>query len=191
MDGVCHDAFGHCRDHIVILFTDGDDTRNVSSADFFSPRVQAKRLRYGLGCASDEACLAGASCEAGICRAPEGVVEDADQLVCDAGGAACTADADCPDPCSNWGGCPGQCAPTEPLMVSDQGANHLTDHAGNPVSVRVHVVDASGIEDNNRLIATFGGGLHFSVDLDNPEELVASIYELIGDTKDTTPCAAE
>ncbi|MDP6943520.1 MAG: hypothetical protein QF464_05170 [Myxococcota bacterium] len=190
-DGVCHDAFGHCRDHIIILFTDGDDTRNVPTADFFNPRVQAKRLHFGLGCESDEQCLAGATCGEGICRAPVGTVIDPNQLVCDAGETPCSSDGECDDPCANWGGCAGACAPTEPLLTSSEGADHITDQAGNPISIRVHVVDASGVDGSNSLIAAYGGGLHFSVDLDNPGELVASIYELIGDTKDTTPCAAE
>ena len=76
-------------------------------------------------------------------------------------------------------------------MISDQGAQHLTDFLDNPVAVRVHVVDASGIEGNNSLVATYGGGQYFDVNLDNPEELVASVYEILGDTKEATPCAAE
>jgi hypothetical protein len=62
---------------------------------------------------------------------------------------------------------------------------------GNPVPVRIHVVDASGIAGNNSLVATYGGGQYFDVNLDNPEELVASVYEILGDTKDATPCSAD
>jgi hypothetical protein len=189
-DGVCHDPYGHCRDHIIIVFTDGAETRNVATSDFFNPRVQAKRLHFGLGCSADTECLSGATCVDGVCRAP-GAVADASALICDAGEVPCTSDNQCEDPCENWGDCPGGCAPTEPLMISDQGAQHLTDQQGNPVSVRVHVVDASGIAGNNSLVATFGGGQYFDVNLDNPEELVASVYEILGDTKDTTPCAAD
>ena len=190
VDGMCHDPYGHCRDHIIIVFTDGAETRNVPTSDFFNPRVQAKRLYYGLGCTTDLECLSGATCVDGVCRAPEGTA-DAEAMICDAGEAPCTNDNQCPDPCENWGDCPGQCAPTEPLMISDQGAQHLTDFLDNPVAVRVHVVDASGIEGNNSLVATYGGGQYFDVNLDNPEELVASVYEILGDTKEATPCAAE
>ena len=189
-DGVCHDPYGHCRDNIIILFTDGVDTRNVATSDFFNPRVQAKRLHFGLGCADDDECMSGASCVSGVCRAPSELA-DAEQLVCDAGEMPCTNDNECEDPCGNWGNCPGNCAPTEPLTVSNEGNDHLSDHAGKPVPVRVHVVDASGIEGNNSLIAVYGGGEYFDVNLDNPEELVASVYEILGDTKEATPCAAE
>jgi hypothetical protein len=189
-EGFCHDLYGHCRDNIIIVFTDGAETRNVSTSDFFNPRVQAKRLHYGLGCSMDLECLSGATCVDGVCRAPEGLVE-ADAFICDAGEATCSNDNQCPDPCENWGDCPGECAPTEPLLVSDQGAQHLTDQKGNPVAVRVHVVDASGVAGNNSLVATFGGGQYFDVNLNNPEELVTSVYEILGDTKDTTPCAAD
>ena len=190
VDGPCHDPYGHCRDHIIILFTDGVETRNVPTDDFFNPRVQAKRLQYGLGCIDDLQCLSGATCVGGVCRAPPGAI-DPSAMVCDAGEAPCTNDAQCPDPCENWGDCPGNCAPAEPTLVSDQGAQHVHDYLGNPVPVRVHVVDASGIAGNNSLVATYGGGQYFDVNLNNPEELVASVYEILGDTKDTTPCAAD
>ena len=188
--GACHDPYGHCRDHIIILFSDGVETRNVPTADFFNPRVQAKRLHFGLGCDSDVDCLSGATCHSGICRAPADLGNSA-QLVCDAGETPCSSDGDCEDPCSGWGGCPGDCAPTEPLITSTLNGNHLTDFNGKPMAVRVHVVDASGVEGNNSLVAVYGGGQHFDVNLNNPEELVASVYEILGDTKDTTPCAAE
>jgi hypothetical protein len=188
--GTCHDPFGHCRDTIVIVFTDGDDTRNVATSDFFNPRVQAKRLHYGLGCDEADDCLAGAACEAGVCRSSDAVAFS-DALVCDAGGDPCTSDNQCDNPCQGWDECEGGCAPTEPTLTSSQGADHLTDYAGNRISLRVHVVDASGVEGKNSLIAAFGGGHHFSVDLEDPDALVASVFEIIGDTKNTTPCAAE
>ena len=66
-DGTCFDPLGHCRKVTVILFTDGVEEPATASSSFFNPRVQAKRMRYGLSCQIDADCGTDASCDAGIC----------------------------------------------------------------------------------------------------------------------------
>jgi hypothetical protein len=71
-DGKCSDILGHCRENIMLLFTDGEETENSGDMDFFNPAVQAKRFRYGLGCNGPEDCIPGAECTSGfkICEPP-------------------------------------------------------------------------------------------------------------------------
>ena len=63
--------------------------------------------------------------------------------------------------------------------VDGAGGDRLTDAAGRPVSVQVHVVDASGIEGANRYIAAYGGGEHVSVDLGAASTIVATVLPLL------------
>lgn len=71
-DGKCTDVLGHCREHVMLLFTDGAETENPGKSDFFNPAVQAKRFRYGLGCNGPEDCIPDAECTSGfkICEPP-------------------------------------------------------------------------------------------------------------------------
>ena len=182
VDGACHDDNAYCRPNVIIAFTDGEDTENVHTDDFFHPRVQAKRLHYGLGCGVDADCLSGASCESNLCSPPAGVVDEA-ALACETGGLPCTSTADCPDPCASWTSCQGQCRATA-VTVSQGGlADAVRDHAGVLVPVTVHVVDASGVEGQNQLVAAYGGGAHFSIDLTTPDALVEAIEAILGDSK--------
>jgi hypothetical protein len=66
-EGKCYDPLKSCRPNIVVLFTDGAETEFVETTEFFNPRVQAKRLHYGLGCAFDSDCLNGAKCKSARC----------------------------------------------------------------------------------------------------------------------------
>jgi hypothetical protein len=126
-------------------------------------------------------CVGGATCEAGICRAPEGVVED-DAWACTVYEVACEADEDCvPFACDELTGelCPGDCRPAAVTAVDGGAGDRLTDAAGRPVSVTVHVVDASGIDGANRYIAAYGGGAHVSVDLGAASTIVATVLPLL------------
>ncbi len=67
-EGVCNDPFRACRATVIMLFTDGVEEPATDESNFFNPRVQAKRMRYGLGCASDGDCLEGATCDSGTCQ---------------------------------------------------------------------------------------------------------------------------
>jgi hypothetical protein len=66
-DGVCRDPYRDCKNNVILVFTDGNETEHTSTSDFFNPIVQAKRLAYGLGCEADTDCRAGALCDDGIC----------------------------------------------------------------------------------------------------------------------------
>ncbi|MEZ4267349.1 MAG: hypothetical protein R3F39_13295, partial [Myxococcota bacterium] len=66
-EGTCRDPFRHCRDSLIVLFTDGGESAFQSETEFFNPAVQAKRLAFGLNCATSADCRGGASCEDGIC----------------------------------------------------------------------------------------------------------------------------
>ena len=169
----CHDQFGHCRPNVIVAFTDGQETENFYTDDFFHPRVQAKRPHYGLGCEGDDDCAAEATCEEGVCRPPEGLIDET-QLVCDADDVPCTDNSEC-------GGF--RCLPARLDFVDPAGEDHITDVAGNIISLTIHVVDASNVPEANNLVAAYGGGQHFSVDLDDPDEIVATFEELFGDTK--------
>jgi len=181
-DGYCHDPHAECRPNVIIAFTDGDETQNVHLTDFFHPRVQAKRFRYGLGCSAGSECGPDAQCVMGICRPPADVIDE-NALACEIGETPCTSVADCPDPCASWGGCQGLCIPAAVNLDVGAGANRLRDLAGNPLSLTVHLVDASGIPGTNQLIAAYGGGQHFSVDLNDPEALLQTFGTLLGDAK--------
>lgn len=173
--GACHDPFHHCRPNVIIAFTDGEETEHFYTDDFFHPRVQAKRLHYGLGCEGDADCGASAACEEGVCRPPAGVIDET-QRVCDANDVPCAADSDCGA---------FRCRPARLDFIDPAGEDHLEDAAGNVISLTVHVVDASNVPDANNLVAAYGGGQHFSVDLDDPEEILATLEELLGDAKES------
>ena len=140
---------------------------------------QAKRLHHGLGCTALDDCVGGATCEGGICRAPEGVIEDGTK-VCAVSELACTTDDDCPAfACGSGQQCLGQCSLAEVTHVDGAEGDRLTDASGRAVSVQIHVVDASGIEGANQSIAAYGGGQHLSVDLGAAASIVASVLPLL------------
>ena len=155
--------------------------------DFFHPRVQAKRLHYGLGCSTDADCLSGATCDGLRCVPPVSQTLAVSSTV-PAGGTPCTTTSDCPDPCASWTGCQGYCTPAQVNVTDGNGADHIFSHAGEPRAVTVHVVDASGVPGANEYVAGYGGGSHFSVDLADPETLVSTVNEIIGDTKTAGAC---
>jgi hypothetical protein len=66
--GVCRDPYAHCRANQILLFTDGVEEPPTSIGDFFNPRIQAKRFRYGLGCSGPEDCAEGAQCQGNVCQ---------------------------------------------------------------------------------------------------------------------------
>lgn len=187
--GACHDPLADCRSNVIIVFTDGEETENVHVTDFFHPRVQAKRLHYGLGCGSDTDCVGGARCKDGVCRPPEGAVDET-QKVCETGELPCNSVADCPDPCATWTGCQGLCTKAGVDLVEGAGADVLRDARGEPFSLTIHVVDASGIPGANKLIGAYGGGSQFSIDLSDSQAILDVLTTILGDTKAEVGCGA-
>jgi hypothetical protein len=179
VDGACHDALGKCRNTRIIVFTDGVESANHEITDFYHPRVQAKRLHHGLGCEAPEECLGGASCEGGVCRAPAGTVA-AGEKACTVYEITCDTHEACPAfTCGSGELCDGSCQLAAVSYVDGAGGDRLTDASGEPVSIQVHVVDASGYEGANRFIAAYGGGQHVPVDLGAPSTIVASVLPLL------------
>ena len=65
--GTCKDPFAHCRANMILMFTDGIEDPPTTLSEFFNPRVQAKRFRYGLGCNSDDDCFEDSTCQGSKC----------------------------------------------------------------------------------------------------------------------------
>lgn len=170
--GTCHDPMRACRDTTVVIFTDGGEVNKPNQ--FFSPWVQAKRLAYGLQCATDDDCVGGAKC-----RCP------ADNPACKPALKQCDPDEQgtgyycrtTMKPClpeaqvGQVGFCPqlqgfDACAKDpigEVTAIADDPLNNvLRSPDGKPFSVKVHVVDISerpwGI-DKSANIARSGNGL--------------------------------
>jgi len=59
-DGQCVDEVADCRRPTIVLFTDGGES--TPPEEFFKAAMQAKRLRYGLGCQTHDDCASGAQC---------------------------------------------------------------------------------------------------------------------------------
>ena len=179
VEGACHDALGKCRSTRIIVLSDGVESANHELNDFFHPRVQAKRLHYGLGCFEDEDCVSGATCSSGLCQPPPGEVED-NVKACSIFEIGCDVDTDCPDyNCGQGELCSGQCQKSA-VTYDDGGAgDRLTDASGAPVSVTVHIIDACGIAGANRFIAQYGGGEHINVNLADASAIVATVLPLL------------
>jgi hypothetical protein len=85
--GKCKDPSRSCRDTAVVLFTDGGESDDNT---YFAPRVQAKRLAFGLGCDDDQDCVGGSVCQA--FKACDKAQMYPDQM------PLCTVDQDCAAP---------------------------------------------------------------------------------------------
>ena len=188
--GKCRDPFHKCRQTSVILFTDGLDTVDDDPETFFHPRVQAKRLRYGLNCTNDFECGGGAACVEGRCWVD--ALDTVPDKMCNALAQGCMSDGDCPDYfCGLPQPCSGKCEPAKVAVKATAGKAVLKDHDGNPLSVTTHVVDASGLGEANKLVALNGGGIHVSVDFEDIDEVVAQLLTLLDVKTDTGACTGE
>lgn len=213
VDGACTDPVKHCRLNILLVFTDGQESNAPHIDEFYNPVVQARRMKFGLSCSSDSECLADATCEDGYCRrgvtlldpcttdnecptdafceegrcTVPGFLWPTDQGRCAQAGNTCIVDGD-PEECAGF---LEQCVPIDPLFVDEeQGANVLRAHNGEPISVTTHVINVSDFDNESRLIASHGGGLHFKVDLSDTETLLG-ILDRIADYKFGLECELE
>jgi len=180
VEGACHDPLHECRPNVVVLLTDGGETEDRDSAGFFHPRVQAKRLHTGLGCMVDADCAGDGTCIEGSCQ-PANIPYADGERMCSVYGTACANDGDCIEPCTN-GQCAVTCGPARVNGATQGPAGRVTDYAGEPVSLTVHVVDASGVDRGNADIAAYGGGVQLGVDLADIDTLVERLRPLL-DTK--------
>ena len=186
-DGRCNDPLFACRPNVVVLFSDGHETEYDEADSFFNPRIQAKRLHYGLGCAEDADCLNEAACVGAVCALPGG---PAPETVCMGSDRPCQEDAECPTYRCGFGmpNCPGMCAPAGLDYVDADGQNVVKNSVGTAFSLTIHVVDASGDPDGNSLLALAGGGTHSTVDFADPNALIERFHTLIGDKPDVSAC---
>jgi hypothetical protein len=201
----CYDPMRDCRLTVVVLFTDGGETEFQYTNQFFHPAVQAKRLRYGLSCSSDDDCSKLPFCtpvDSGLdcvtdddclltdyeCNEVLGACLHKTDLNCNSNYCQKTSEAAPTGYCSN-DVIEAVGAPTISLQDTQFGQDHLTDYNGNPISVIVNVVDASTTADdieessitltNNFQIALHGGGLHVVVSVDDEADFLAKLKATI------------
>lgn len=162
--GKCFDPLRECRLNVIVLFTDGVDTVNDLENDFFNPIVQAKRLRFGLGCTTDEDCSQRAQCIESEDSARDGCHDN-----------RCHADGYCTNDLHQL----DQNVPVK-LGLSAAHVNRLLDRNNNPVEVITHVVDGSGPDsENNRRIALNGGGLHVTVNVEDAPDFLNKLKKTV------------
>lgn len=186
--GKCFDPLRECRLNAIILFTDGGETEHPFPTDYFNPQVQAKRMRYGLGCETDEDCSRLDYCINDADLVPPGEILE-EYMGCHQAF------------CHPKGYCTNSIIEKDSkaqVKLSTQGtADRLTDYSGNPFSVIVNVVDASGdapgattdLINQNRLIALYGGGTYVAVDIDDVEGFVTKIKDTLDIKQRFTECA--
>ncbi|MBR57046.1 MAG: hypothetical protein CMH54_03210 [Myxococcales bacterium] len=176
-DGLCEDAARHCRKNVILLFSDGTESANMDPNDFFHPWIQAKRMAYGLGCSTSEDCLGESTCVSGRCSVPG---FESNSLVCSNTGAPCTPGESC-------GGNGALCVDPLPLYVEPDGLNTLKDRYGKPIRILTHAIDVDTDEAGNEWISRLGGGSHFTVSSQDPENFITTLI-LATDIKLAGPC---
>ena len=184
--GTCFDPLRECRLNAIILFTDGGETEYPLPSDFFNPQVQAKRLRYGLGCKTDADCSVLEYC-----------VDDIEQIELH----GCHANY-----CHAEGYCTNEVLEQDALshpgsktvdFITGGMADRLTDYNGNPIQVIVNVVDATAstpgeidtLQNQNRLIALNGGGVHVIVNVTEAPDFLAKLRDTTDAKQRFTLCA--
>jgi hypothetical protein len=181
VEGKCHDPLHACRPNVVVVLTDGGETEDRDPATFFHPRVQAKRMNMGLGCSADSDCAGRSTCVSGSCQPVTQPYQPTDRM-CSVYGIPCASANDCIAPCTNPAQCPVTCGPAVIAGATQGPAGRITDYTGRPVSLTVHVVDASNVQGGNADIAAYGGGVQIGVDLADIDSLVNRLRPLL-DTK--------
>ncbi len=190
VDGACHDPGAGCRETVLILLTDGDETEYTWDTDYFYPVNQAKRLHMGLGCTMDEDCAPGAACIGGVCleQNPDSF---AGQVLTTPGAGVCVG-ADTLQACGGGLGSCGQgaCAtPSNSFADTSDGVDALYGWAGQPLRVRIHVIDTSESgEETNQWIAFWGGGEYLRVQSSDAQGLLQAVSKLT-DIKYNLNCA--
>ena len=179
VDGSCHDPASACRPNVFIVLSDGGETEDTAATSFFHPRVQAKRMRYGLGCVNPSDCGPDAICESGVCVPPANAVPWTSN-VCAIQDLACGPGQPCPDyGCTLAGACPDECVAGAITVTEFGPTNRLTNLAGSPTTVTLHVIDASGAKAGASLLAAYGGGTTTAVDFADLDSLVTTLLGLI------------
>ena len=186
--GVCVDPARHCRQNVVVLFTDGGELNDPT--DFFGPLVSARRMAHGLACQSAADCAGGAACAAGRC-----LPADSTGHVCVTNGQPCVPGVQIPsDPgfCAQQDGGP-TCLPDPATAITaaaiDAADNALRAPDGSPFSVRLHVVDISSANIQSAFLAHAGNGRLLTADAADPKQFLATLESAL-DFKDKSLCTA-
>ena len=190
--GYCVDYARACREHVVMLFTDGG--QNNDPTYFFSPQVSAQRLRYGLACKKDNECTGGAKCTKGRC-----LPTSETGYHCMATSAPCkpnVSDKKHPHYCPALAGDKPRCLPDSLKLTSAKALkpldNVLRSPDGQPFSVRVHVVDISGAPDISKsfYLAIAGGGRMLTADIADSTAFL-TVLESAFDMKNKKVCGSK
>ena len=188
VDGQCHDPLLSCRQNVVVLFSDGYETDHEDADDFFNPRIQAKRLHFGLGCTQDQECSHGARCVEQVCTTP---TLNPQQKVCKGNGVPCAQDEDCPSYACGLAmssTCPGACIMAGFDFTDTQGYNQVLNEAGHPITVTIHMIDASSEDHGGYVIAQAGGGGITHIDFTSAEVIIEQLNTLIHSKTDDSYC---
>lgn len=185
--GACVDKARHCRETVVVLFTDGGEVNDPTQ--FFAPRTAAKRLAFGLACTDHDGCVGGATCQGGRClpASPTG-------YHCVATGKAC-GPAGSGAPCLDAKGAASPCLP-DLLQTTSAAATNPLDNVlrspdGRPFGVRVNVVDISDNPDVtlSYYLARAGNGRLFTASSSDPLVFISALHNAF-DMKSKKVCGS-
>ena len=211
VEGRCKDPARHCRHNVFLVFTDGRESNHRLVDNFYNPAVQARRMKFGLGCRAETDCIGGAICESGFCRrAPVSSGPCTSDVDCE--GEAYCVEGSCTTPGFEWptnlGACRNSRLPCETdgercdgMFESCEllepryddgasGSNVLRAFDGSPIEVTTHVIDVSEEATESSLTAAHGGGLHFATSI-NAREVLRAILQRTIDFKYGLSCELE
>lgn len=161
--GACHDPYRACRENVIIILTDGVEEPKTTPQQFSNPIVQAKRYRYGLGCADAAGCNEPAFCASQVC-----------------GGFAYP----------NGGGSSGSYLPFtegqghDRLIDAEGNPIQITTHV-------IDMSPSAEAESVNRKIADNGGGVYVKADSGDPDEILAAILSMLDVKQNLGECLPE
>ena len=153
----CFDPLSSCRKTVIVLLSDGVGEEEEDF--FFEPDVTAKRLRYGLGCETNEDCGKDAECQGGTCQGYT---------------------SDYVSPSINYA---DSAQGVERLYRYDGKPLEVTTH-----TIFIHNPGESDGGSVNRQIAAHGGGLYFDVATDSPTGLVDAINSILDVKENISEC---
>ena len=187
--GTCRDPLYNCRETVIVLFTDGGETSDSGSNDFFNPVNQAKRLFMGLGCQADTDCAKDALCTEGLCKPKPGLDTVLGQVASSPGLGVCNTGFEVCNISTNEGCAGGDCVDVDNSYEdNEENIQTLLGYEGQHLRIRTHVMDASeGEEEMNVEIAFWGGGQYIPVDAADTAAVVQAIQQLT-DLKFTIGC---
>jgi hypothetical protein len=186
--GECRDPLKACRENIIVLFTDGGETENSSSSDFYNPVNQAKRLHMGLSCNEDAECAPGSNCHQGHCM-DSSSTSVAAEVFSTPNAGYCSESVEACDLMAFGTECGGGfCQAPENTYSDTSGVQTLRGWNNNPIQLKIHVIDASSYPDSTNVdIAFWGGGQYINVDAADYSQIAEAILA-VTDIKPNIGC---